>query len=502
MFALRDRTSGEPSFGANVKLFFMAFFLVGAFASPVAYGAGLRQYRWRPTVWKPLPYLFTAAIDTAVNGADKDAPPATVGLGGFVRGQELLRAKGEVIETGVQMLGPAVVEGTWTQTVFRADGHVIYAAGAVLDDLPKQQMLSRVMEMQLATPEAIRIARESSREFASSLHRRKPEIRIRQKANGGDWEAYWHFEFLGPAEDRLYFLDLSESKAIIARGDLRPPSVDGMGLVYPKGPKLSALTEVPLVGLLGDGSLNGNRIRIESALGLSVMIPDLKFFFPAEDRRLDLAQVYFTSAEALAWMKQKLGVELRQPLTFRLHIGEGGVSNAAFYDRNVIYLGTGDGVRYKDLPRDPSVVLHECIHAFIDAYAGLPSEGEGGSFNEGFADLFAALILQNPRLGESSYIQGPYRRTLENDLKAYVDFRPGVYQNGTIVAGTFWDMRKVLNDDKLATLAFRTLTRLGKGAKFSDFLPALTGAASTLLNAEEQAAVMSVAQSRGWVSIQ
>lgn len=487
--------------GAIVKKKIFVLLLISTAASTAgAHAAELRSYRWRPREWKPLPYLFSAAIGKAIGEADTDAPPATVGLGGLVKGQEMLKSKGELIETGVQMLGPAVIEGSWTQTIFKADGHVLYAAGAVLDNLPDSALLERVKAMQLATPAALRAAR-AFQEYARSSQRRAPELRVRQQADG-EWQPYRHFEFLSSAGDKLLYLDLAEDNSMLAQGDLHTAAMDGMGLVYPRGPKLSALTEMPLAGLLGDGSLNGSKIRVESALGLSVMIPSLRFFFAEEDRRLDLAQVYFSAAEALSWMKQKLGVELRQPLSFRLHVGDGGVSNAAFYDHNIVYLGTGDGVRYKDLTRDPSVIIHECMHAFIDAYAGLPSDGEGGSFNEGFADLFASLILQNPRMGESSFQQGPFRRTLENNLKAFTDFRPGVYQNGTIIAATFWDMRKALGDEKLSLLAFRTLTRLGKGARFADFLPALTGAASATLSAEEMAQVMTIAQARGWVQVQ
>ncbi len=471
--------------------------LIIAAAASTAQGAELRTYRWRPREWKPLPYLFSASIGSALGRESDDAPPATVGLGGLVSGQELLKSKGEMIETGVQMFGPAVIEGSWTQTIFKPDGHVVYAAGAVLDNLPGNPLLERVKAMRFNTHLAMRAA-QASKEYSRSKTRRPPELRIRLNAKG-EWEPYRRFEFLNLEEDKLLFLDLAEDNSILAQGDLHASAVDGMGLVFPRGPKLSPLTEVPLPGLLGDGSLNGKKIRVESALGLSVVIPSLRFFFGADDKRLDLAQVYFSAAEAFSWMKEKLGIELRQPLNFRLHIGNGGVSNAAFYDHNVVYLGTGDGIRYKDLTRDPSVIIHECIHAYIDTFVGLPPDGEGGSFNEGFADLFAALILKNPRMGESSFQDGPFRRTLENNLKAFVDFRAGVYQNGSIIAGTFWDMRRVLSDEKVATLAFRTLTRLGKGAQFSDFLPALTSAASSVLDSEEQASIMTIVQERGWV---
>jgi Zn-dependent metalloprotease len=148
--------------------------------------------------------------------------------------------------------------------------------------------------------------------------------------------------------------------------------------------------------------------------------------------------------------------------------------------------------------RDPTVLIHESIHAVIDAYAGLPPDGEGGGFNEGFADLFTALILDNPRMGEASYLKGPYRRTLENPLKAYQDFVPGVYQNGSIVGGTFWDMKPLLGNELTAKLAFRTLVRLGKGAKFDDFPSALAGASQGLLADDQSRQVAEIARARGW----
>jgi len=49
--------------------------------------------------------------------------------------------------------------------------------------------------------------------------------------------------------------------------------------------------------------------------------------------------------------------------------------------------------------RDPSVVFHEVAHAYVDELAGLPSQGEGGALNEGFADFFAAAIADNPAIG-------------------------------------------------------------------------------------------------------
>ena len=93
---------------------------------------------------------------------------------------------------------------------------------------------------------------------------------------------------------------------------------------------------------------------------------------------------------------------------------------------------------------------------------------------------------------------GPFRRTLENKLIAYQDFIPGVYQNGTIVGATFWDMKSRLGSELTAKLAFRTLVRLGRGAKFDDLPSALLSASDGLLTAEQQSFALEVARKRGW----
>jgi hypothetical protein len=296
----------------------------------------------------------------------------------------------------------------------------------------------------------------------------------------------------------MHYLLLGEDQGLLEQGDVPVAAADGKALVYPRGPKLSDITEVPLYELNGDGTLSSARFRITSALDIDARSPSLLFFFPETDRRFDLSQVYYTMERSLRWMREKLGADIARPLEVRLHVGNNGVSNAAFYHESRIYLGTGDGVIYRDLNRDPSIVTHEAMHAVIENYAGLPTEGEGGSLNEGFADFFAALILRNPRMAESSYLKGPYRRTLENSLVAYRDFQAGVYQNGSIVAGTLWDLRAFLDDERLGQLAFRTLVRLGRGGGFTDFAPSVAHAAQGFLTAAEQEKVAGVLHRRGW----
>lgn len=419
-------------------------------------------------------------------------------LSGLRLGKEIpeispLAAAGETVIREAQQVDGAEIAGSWSQTVLNSAGKVVYTAGELTDPPSAAQL--ELAGVRLGKEAALAVAESKVPELSES--KRFP-ARLQLRRQNGIWQAYWRVEYLTKKEDRVKFLHIARDGTILERGEIPWDGADGRALVYPKGPRLSELKEETLRDLVGDGNLTGSTLSVRSALNLSVWSPELKFIFPQEDRRFDMAQAYFTINSGLIWMKEKLGVEPRSLLEVRVHVGENGVSNAAFYHQNTIYLGSGDGITYRDLLRDPSVLVHEGMHALIDVYAGFPSDGEGGSFNEGFADLLTALILDNPRMGEVSYMKAPFRRTLENNLRAYRDFTAGVYQNGSIVAATFWDMRAQLGNEKTAQLAFRTLTRLGRGAKFDDFGGALSAAATGLLDEGQREFVLGAARNRGW----
>ncbi|HEY8278785.1 MAG TPA: hypothetical protein VIH99_04135 [Bdellovibrionota bacterium] len=408
--------------------------------------------------------------------------------------RSLLKGVGEFISREGQMVGKAHVAGTWKQTILNSVGEVTYSAGALMENLPSKLAPG---ETDLALTEGLESAMRKEAELQAAARIFPPSLEVK-KGEAGEWIPYWRVEYLSPKQDELRFLQIGRKGEVIGRGRLNWDGADGRAAVFPKGPKFGGVEEQTLRDLTGDGTVTGRLLHVISALDLKVWSPELTFIFPETDRRFDLGQAYFTIEQGYRWLKEHLGIELDHPIEVKLHVGEGGVSNAAFYHGNTIYLGTGDGETYKDMIRDPSVLIHEGIHAVIDAYAGLPSEGEGGGFNEGFADLFTALILDNPRMGEASYLKGPFRRTLENRLVAYKDFAPGVYQNGSIVAATFWDMKPELGTELTAKLAFRTLVRLGRGAKFDDMPSALAGAAQGLLNEAQTRLALSAARTRGW----
>lgn len=409
--------------------------------------------------------------------------------------RQALPGVGELVLKEAQLVGQAKISGSWKQTILTRDGRVIYSAGQITDNIVPITIDLRNAPFEKHPPE--NSARRFIPGFADAARTFPPTLEVRKNASGR-FERYWRFEYLTKEEDRLRFGLISDTGALLETGELPWDNVDGKAMVFPRGPRLSSIEEESLLGLSGDGNINGLYLSVASSLNLNVFSPENIFFYPADDKRFDLPQVYYTIDKAFRWIKTNIGAELPVPVSVRLHVGNGGVSNAAFYHGNTIYLGTGDGVLYRDLLRDPSILIHESIHALVDAYVGLPADGEGGSFNEGFSDLFAALILDNPRMAEASYLMAPYRRTLENNSKAYRDFTSGVYQNGSIVGATFWDMKSFLGTELTAKLAFRTLVRLGKGARFDDFLGALESASTDFLSDANKTAVMKAAQLRGW----
>ncbi len=434
----------------------------------------LRKFRWshRTDQQKPLSFL----------GAMAPAPKIS---------RQILRGVGEFVMREGQMIGRAHVVGTWKQTVSNLAGEVTYAAGALLSETPDQSV-----GVNIELTNSLEVAMRSFPELENASRIFPPSLEVRKQ--GEEWLPYWRVEYLSPTADRLRYVLVARGGAAIGQGEIDWDGIDGRADVFPFGSRLGGVQEEVLRDLSGDGTITGRLLHVFSALDLKVWSPELRFFFPQEDRRFDLGQAYFTLDKGYRWLKEHLGIELEHPIDVRLHVGNGGVSNAAFYHKNTIYLGTVDGETYRDMIRDPSVLIHEGIHAVVDAYAGLPSEGEGGGYNEGFADLFTALILDNPRMGEASYLKGPYRRTLEHKLVAYRDFAPGVYQNGSIVAATFWDMKAALGNELVARLAFRTLVRLGSGGTFDDFGSAFRGAAEGLLSAEQEQLALGAARARGW----
>ena len=243
---------------------------------------------------------------------------------------------------------------------------------------------------------------------------------------------------------------------------------DAVAYVFPKGPKVSILQEVTLKDLSTTDLLSNDHVSVTSQADTKISSVDEPLKFSVQDSRFDQLQVFYFLNESLSWFEHKVQFKLPFQLQAEVAIGSPEKTNSAFYYQGKIRLGTGDGETYSRIPQDPSIVIHESVHAVVEALARLPYDGEGGSLNEAFADFFAALQLDTPNMGEVAYLKGPFRRSLVNDLKLS-DKNGGLYHDSGIISGTLWDLKTRFGQVPAQKIALMTLNRLTPASDFADF---------------------------------
>jgi hypothetical protein len=272
---------------------------------------------------------------------------------------------------------------------------------------------------------------------------------------------------------------------------------DTPAFVFPRGPKMSSLQEVVLKGLAADPTLANEHLMVTSQADSKILDVTSPLKFSPQDSRFDQLQVFYYLEEALNWFDKRLNVKLPFKLQAEVGVGSPEKTNSAFYYQGRIRFGFGDDQTYSHIPQDPSIVIHESVHALVDAIARLPYEGEGGSLNEAFADFFTSLQLDNPNMGEAAYLKGPYRRTLVNDYKLS-EKTGGLYHDSGIVSGTLWDFRSKFGIEKAKQIGLLTLNRLTPGSDFVDFGLQVKEVLSQVLSDEEQLVAVSILEKRGF----
>lgn len=267
--------------------------------------------------------------------------------------------------------------------------------------------------------------------------------------------------------------------------------------VYTEGPKLSQLSEQIIKGLMINPTLSNNMVFVttESDKKISEISPTLRF--DTKDERFDQLQAFYYLNKAFQWMKDELKVSLPAKIEAVVHVGFPAKTNSAFYFQNKIRLGRGDDVNYANIAQDASIVYHESFHALNDSLARLPFEGEGGSLNEAFADFFTCLMTDRPFLGESSYLKGPFKRTLQMNM-SLDEKNGGLYHDSQIISSLLWETKEKFGSEKAKQLALETLIQLNSLSKFSDFNKKIVIASRKMLNQDEQQALRHILKSRGF----
>lgn len=273
---------------------------------------------------------------------------------------------------------------------------------------------------------------------------------------------------------------------------------DTVASVFPKGPHKSSVQDVLLKGLKAQPTLANSRLLVSSQASTKITDVMTPLKFTPQDSRFDQVQVFYFLEESLQWFENKLQIKLPFQLQAEVHVGAPDKTNAAFYYQGKIRLGAGDDEVYAHLAQDPSVVIHESVHALVDVVARLPFEGEGGSLNEAFADFLTALQLNNPNMGEASYLKAPFRRSVVNDLKLS-EKTGGLYHDSGIASGTLWSLSTRLGAEKGRQLAILTLNRLVPSSDLRDFGAKLKDVLPLVLSSEEELkAARSILAERGF----
>ncbi|MEW5801340.1 MAG: fibronectin type III domain-containing protein [bacterium] len=183
-------------------------------------------------------------------------------------------------------------------------------------------------------------------------------------------------------------------------------------------------------------------------------------------------------------------------------------TNAFWTSDNRIYFGEGDGKidGYRNFALYADIIYHEYTHAITESYYSyfmpmLPDVSERpatstdtttdqqrvlttelDAMHEAFSDYWAAVLTDDPKLGNGGFWIGhDYVRRLDKDenyprvYKYPDDYGDDAYANSLILSTAMWDVRKALEetgDEKDADKLFHFARDFGP-TTFSDYLQAI-----------------------------
>lgn len=257
------------------------------------------------------------------------------------------------------------------------------------------------------------------------------------------------------------------------------------------------IEEVLFQNLILGKTLQSQTIRVDTDFSDKATIRNAPWRFDTEDPRFDQVQVFYFIQKGLDFFAKALEFTLPLSIEVQTSYGYPESKNAAFTYQNQIRLGRGDNIIYKGLAQDPSVVLHELSHILVTSLAQLPSQNEGGSLNEAFADFFAASYLNDPIMGKKSFVQGPYKRNL-TDLVTYTEKNNGLYHDSLIVSGTLWSIRQELGADIGQKFGLKILSRLTPQSNLIDFATTTKDLAKQDLNDGQYQIVLNQLRKHQW----
>ena len=396
-----------------------------------------------------------------------------------------------------QKYGPAEIDGTFLKKVYSSDHALEFVSATSVGHLENNNVFPfTVDDVNAEFARKDLVLTLLTKKYAAIQNYKFTQPKLIISSEGRDYNLLWETSYIDK-KSLCWNLRFTPDLKIKSLSKAGSQFQEVTTFVYPMGPKKSPLQEVVLKNLSSDGSLRSPRLIVTTSSSNKISSSsDFKFSPP--DERFDQMQVFYFLDQALNWFELNLKVRLPQLIETEVHFGLPEKTNAAFYYQGKIRLGTGDDQVFSKIPLDPSIVTHESVHALIEAVALLPNQGEGGSLNEGFADFFTALILDNPNMGEVSYLKGPFRRTLANKSKS-AEKNGGLYHDSLIVSGTLWELKEQLGTSKASSVGIKVLSLLTPQSGFTDFGQKIQIATKSSLSSKEQQIASSILKERGWL---
>ncbi len=154
---------------------------------------------------------------------------------------------------------------------------------------------------------------------------------------------------------------------------------------------------------------------------------------------------------------------LDDPMTVRVE-DQSGYCNAYWNGRRLNFYAAGAGC--VSSARIADVVYHEYGHAVTQyCYAPFSTPHD---MNEAFSDYFAATMTDQPYIGVGFFGPGTHIREVET-VRVWPDDRsPSPHQQGLILAGALWNLRKELGPARTDSLFH--FARYGAAQSFDDYM--------------------------------
>lgn len=366
-------------------------------------------------------------------------------------------------------------------------------------------LIAQTSEKKIDTKKSLHFQSKLISEVKGDLLQKYPELK-NKKIESLDWVYVLNKSNLEPIykltfsenNGEIYEIKYDANLLTLAKKRVGSLFSDVDATVFPKGPKLSQLESVTLKSIEVDNGIKSLNFKISSLLSSKIQnsseIPKIQ----TSDDRFDEVQVSYYIQKSFDWFAKSFNAQIPLMVDIQLNVGAPEKSNTAFYYANKIRFGSGDDIVYTNIPKDPTIIIHESNHAIIDYLAHLPFNNDGGSINEGLADFLTTLQLNHPHLGEVAFLKGPYRRTVKNDLK-WSDRTGGLYADSAIVSGLLWNLKETLGDEIAGKTAVNTLMLLGPKSDFNDFKKKIQFVIRNDLKDKSLENAEKILKDRGWM---